>query len=232
MAASFVLVHGGQQGAWAWELVVPHLRRAGHEVVAVDLPAGDLTAGATRYAQVIADAASPLGEDVILVGHSMGGLTIPLVPALRPVARLVFVCAAYPEPGRSHMQVKAEEPGEGVDRSAAAAWEQPGDAHVLPREIARRLFFGDCPRDLQEWALDRLRLQARKPLREVTPLVAWPTTPCTLVMTADDLCIPPEAARRTAQRLFGRDPIELPGGHCPSLSRPAALAELLLSTVD
>jgi len=231
MRPSFVLVHGGQQGAWAWDLVLPELRRHSHAAVAVELPAGDPEAGAERYAEIVGEAADALPGDVVLVGHSMGGLTIPLVAARRPISRLIFVCAAYPEPGRSHMQVKAEEPGEAVNSSASAAWQQPGDFHMLPRELARELFFGDCQRDLQDWALARLRLQARRPLREITPLEAWPETPRTVIITTEDRCIPRESARRTAVRLFGSEPIELPGGHCPSLSRPKALADVMLDAV-
>src|SRR3712207_1201607 len=36
--ATFALVHGGGGGAWDWHLVVPELRKRGHEPRAVDLP--------------------------------------------------------------------------------------------------------------------------------------------------------------------------------------------------
>ena len=38
MARDIVLVHGMSHGAWCWELLEPRLRRAGHRVLAVDLP--------------------------------------------------------------------------------------------------------------------------------------------------------------------------------------------------
>jgi pimeloyl-ACP methyl ester carboxylesterase len=227
----FVLVHGGQQGAWVFDLLVDELNRRGYASVALDLPAHDADAGASEYADLIVRSLAGVGDDVVLVGHSMGGLTIPLVPERRPVRHLIFVCAAYPEPGRSHVEVKAEEPGEEVSAHARTAWRQPGDFHLLPRELARELFFHDCPPDLQEWALARLRRQARKPLLEKTPLVRWPDVPRTLIITTEDRCIPLESARRTAARLFGEEPMELPGGHCPSLSRPALLAETLISAL-
>jgi pimeloyl-ACP methyl ester carboxylesterase len=171
------------------------------------------------------------GDDVVLVGHSLGGLTIPLVAWQRPVSRLVFLCGAYPEIGRSHFQVRSEEPGEAVSSGPASAWEQPGDFHMLPAHLARELFFHDCPADVQDWAIANMRPQARKPLREITPLTAWPPTPRTLIIATDDRCIPRASAIRTAQRLFAEDPLELPGGHCPSLARPAQLADLLISLV-
>jgi pimeloyl-ACP methyl ester carboxylesterase len=227
MAPVFCLVHGGQQGAWAYDLLIPELQARGYSAMAVDLPAGDANAGAAEYAALVTQSLRGIGDDVVLVGHSLGGLTIPLVATQRPISRLVFVCAAYPEPGRSHFQVRTEEPGESVSAGPASAWDQPGDFHMMPRELAREMFFHDCPPDVQEWALAKMRLQSRKPLREVTPLTAWPETPRTLIITTDDRCIPRESARRTARRLFGEMPIELPGGHCPAISRPAELTDLL-----
>jgi pimeloyl-ACP methyl ester carboxylesterase len=40
----FVLVHGAWHGAWTWERVIPHLVRAGHRVIARDLPGHGLNA--------------------------------------------------------------------------------------------------------------------------------------------------------------------------------------------
>jgi pimeloyl-ACP methyl ester carboxylesterase len=228
----FVLVHGGQQGPWVFDLLIDELKARGYPALAPDLPAHDADAGASDYADLIAGSLDGVDDDIVLVGHSMGGLTIPLVPRRHPVHRLVFVCAAYPEPGRSHFEVKAAEPGEGVSAGATTAWRQPGDFHLLPRELARELFFHDCPPGVQEWALARLRQQARKPLREKTPLAQWPDVPRTLIITTADRCIPLASARRTAARLFGERPIELPGGHCPSLSRPALLAETLIDALS
>jgi pimeloyl-ACP methyl ester carboxylesterase len=38
---TFVLVHGARHAGWCWELLTPLLQRAGHDVVAVDLPSED-----------------------------------------------------------------------------------------------------------------------------------------------------------------------------------------------
>ena len=228
MTQQFLLVHGGQQGAWAYDLLIPEIRRLGHGALAVELPAGDPDAGAAEYSDVVERAMDDLGEHVVLVGHSLGGLTIPLVAARRPVSRLIFVCAAYPEPGRSHMQVRNEEPEEAIGIGPSSAWQQAGDSHVLSPDAAREYFFHDCSPEIQEWAVSKMRPQSRKPLREITPLQSWPDTSRSLIVTTEDRCIPRESAVRTAQRLFGEAPIELPGGHCPMLSRPAMLARTLV----
>jgi pimeloyl-ACP methyl ester carboxylesterase len=201
-------------------------------VVAVDLPIGDPEAGAAEYAEVVARSLEGTRDEVVLVGHSMGGLVTPLVSCMRDVARLVFLCAAFPEPGKSHFEVKAAEPDEDVGEGPRSVWEQPGDWHLTPRELARDIFYHDCSPELQEWALDRMRPQCRKPLREVTPLVSWPSTPVTVINTAADRCIRPAAAELVSRRLFGRSPIEIPGGHFAFLSRPAEVATTLIDALD
>ena len=224
----YSLVHGGQHGAWCFAPLAAELRRRGHQAIAADLPIGDPTAGAAEYARVVTDSLDGIGPEVIVVGHSMGGLVIPLVAALRPVARLVFLCGAFPEPGRSHFQVKEEKAAESVGDEARQVWLQPGDRHLATREAAREMFYNDCPKPLQDWALDRLQPQCRKPLTEVTPLNAWPSVPVSIINAADDRCIPPAAATATSLRLFGVAPTFVPGGHLPFLSRPELVAELLV----
>ena len=85
---TFALVHGAFHGAWCWDLVRPELESRGHRTVAMDLPCDDPGAGSARYAEVVAEAIRDEGDDVIVVGHSLAGLTVPLVAATRPVARI------------------------------------------------------------------------------------------------------------------------------------------------
>src|SRR2546423_5096497 len=107
--ATFALVHGAWHGGWGWDLLRPELERLGHRVVSVALPCDDPGAGCARYAAVVAEALAAESGDVVAVGHSLGGLTIPLLPALRPVARLVFLCALLPRPGLSLVDQLREE---------------------------------------------------------------------------------------------------------------------------
>src|SRR5437868_15426566 len=90
---TFALLHGAFHGAWCWDLVRPELESRGHRTVAMDLPCDDPGAGSARYAEVVAEAIRDEGDDVIVVGHSLAGLTVPLVAATRPVARMVFLNA-------------------------------------------------------------------------------------------------------------------------------------------
>jgi len=80
MQREFVLVHGMSHGGWAWDEITRRLQRAGHRVVAPDLPghgrraAERGRASVAAYARAVADAAIQAGfSRAIVVGHSMGG---------------------------------------------------------------------------------------------------------------------------------------------------------------
>ena len=220
----FSLVHGGQQGAWCFEPLAGELEPHGHRSIAIDLPIGDPAAGASEYADAVVESLAHVEDEVIVVGHSLGGLTIPLVAQRRPVSLLVFLCGALPEPGTSLRGVIAED---ARSNSTPDLLDDDDLRHLTPREQARDVFFPDLPRELQEWALDRQRPQCEKPHREITPLIDWPDVPVALASGMFDRCIPIERARASALRIFGQTPVELPEGHFPFLTSPALVADEL-----
>src|SRR3982751_4148469 len=98
--STFGLVHGGGLGAWCWESLLSELKVRGYHAATVDLPLDDQSAGAARFAKAVLEAFDGIG-DLILVGHSLAGLIIPLVAAQRPVKGLIFIHALLPRPGQS-----------------------------------------------------------------------------------------------------------------------------------
>ena len=78
--STFVLIPGAGGHAWDWHLLVPELERLGHEAIAVDIREDDPALGLAEYAAVVREA---IGErdDVVLVAHSLGGFTAPMVAA-------------------------------------------------------------------------------------------------------------------------------------------------------
>ena len=92
----FGLVHGAWHRGTCWELLAAELDGRGFASVAVDLPADQADAGVADYAARATAALQGTDGPVILVGHSLGGLTIPVVATRRSVALLVYLCAALP----------------------------------------------------------------------------------------------------------------------------------------
>ena len=98
--ATFVLLPGAGSDSWYWHLVVPDLEAAGHDVVAVDLPVTDDTAGFPEYADCVVDA---IGDrrDLVLVAQSLSGFVAPLVCERVPVDLMILLAAMVPRPGES-----------------------------------------------------------------------------------------------------------------------------------
>jgi pimeloyl-ACP methyl ester carboxylesterase len=96
--STFALIHGGGGTSWDWHLVAPELREHGHDPVAVDLPSEDDSAGWWDYADTVVRAVGDR-SDLVVVGHSLGGFTAPLVCARVPAELLVLVAAMIPSPG-------------------------------------------------------------------------------------------------------------------------------------
>ncbi|MBX6313503.1 MAG: alpha/beta hydrolase [Isosphaeraceae bacterium] len=216
------LVHGGGLGAWCWEMLLPELEKRGLHAATVDLPFEDQSAGAARFAEAVLDAFAGI-EDLVLVGHSFAGLITPLVAARRPVQRLIFIHSLLPRPGLSVADQLAAEPdlfNPDMLATQGPWWEEEA--------IATRFLFHDCPAEVAHRAFARLRpMESQLAMTEVTPLEAWPGVPCAYILCTDDRTATPAWARRAARERLGVDPIEIPGGHCPFLSRPRQLAEVL-----
>lgn len=224
--STVVLVHGGMQGSWCWDLVRPELTARGVESVTVDLPITDPAAGAAEYADAIVAAADGLSS-VVLVGHSMSGAALPVAAHRLPTAHLCFVCAVLPMPGRGIAEEFAADPDLASEAQAAYRFDELSRFTMDPVD-ARRVFFHDCDPGLAEWAALRLRPQASKVAVETTPLRDWPAVPCSYVLCTEDRSMPPQWARRAVPERLGVEPIELPGGHAPFLSRPGQLADVIV----
>src|SRR5260370_33994399 len=102
---AFALIHGACHGAWCWERLIPELERRGHRAVAVDLPCADPAVTTMDNAKLVADSLGDAGDDVVIVGHSLGGPTAPVAALLRPVRKVVFLPALLARPGRRPRQV-------------------------------------------------------------------------------------------------------------------------------
>lgn len=116
--ATYVLVHGGGHGGWCWQPVARILRAGGHDVYTPTLtglgerehllsPAVDLGMHITDVVKVLQFEDL---HDVILVGHSYGGMVVTGVADRVPerIANIVYLDAAYPFNGQSLVDVAGE----------------------------------------------------------------------------------------------------------------------------
>ena len=136
--ATFVLVHGAWHGAWCWRRVARLLARAGHEVFTPTLtglaershlltPAIDLDA---HIFDVVNEMKWQNLSDVVLVGHSYGGMVISGVAEKmeRAILSIVMLDAFMPENGQSLVDLQPS-----PMRDAVLTAEREGTTSLPPR---------------------------------------------------------------------------------------------------
>jgi pimeloyl-ACP methyl ester carboxylesterase len=220
--ATFVLIHGGGDVGWYWHLVEAELRQRGHDVVAPDLPCEDDTAGLQNYADTVVDAIGGRG-DLVVVGHSFGGFTAPLVADRLPVEALVLVAGMVPAPGESPAQW-----WHNTGYGQAAEEQARRDGGLTGSEDPFVAFYHDVPRALAEEALSKERSESSTAYHDPWPLSAWPAVPTRFVLCREDRFFPADFMRRVVAERLAIEPDEITAGHCVALSRPQELAGLLV----
>jgi pimeloyl-ACP methyl ester carboxylesterase len=218
--STFVLIPGAGGAAWYWHRVVPLLRDAGHEAIAVDLPGADPAAGLPEYTGLVADAIGGR-DDVVLVAQSLGGFTAPLAAAKVPVRSVVLVNAMIPGPG--------ETPGAWWDNTGwlaarTAAAERGGYGTEFDLAV---YFLHDVPPEVIAAGEEHQRPEADAVFGSVCDFAAWPPVPLRAVAGADDRFFPAGFQQDLARDRLGIEADVLPGGHLIALSRPAVLASYL-----
>jgi pimeloyl-ACP methyl ester carboxylesterase len=209
--ATFALIHGAGDVGWYWHLIEAELRAQGHVTVAPDLPIEDDSAGLSAYADVVVNAAGG-GNDVVVVGQSLGGYVAPIAAERIGAGLIVLVAGMVPSPGES-----AEEMFETTGWRAAP----------LEDRSTRNVFYHDVPPDLADEAMRRGRRQSDTPGREPWPLAAWPDIPTRFVLGRNDRFFPAAWLRQVVVDRLGIVADEIDSGHCPALSRPRELAARL-----
>jgi pimeloyl-ACP methyl ester carboxylesterase len=233
--ATYVLVHGGGHGGWCYQRVARLLRAAGHEVYAPTLTGlgerSHLLSPQVDLDRHIEDIAAVLHyedlREVILVGHSYGGMVITGAAgrAAGRVGRLVYLDAANPVNGQSLVDVS------GPIIEAVRPFGQVVDGVelvLLPSPEAGMMYGVADPGDLA-WMAERLTGHPWKcfeqPLK-LTNEAAYQAIPqyhivCTSTLATRDPRLIGEA--RAAGRLWDIDT-----GHDLMITEPRAVADALL----
>jgi pimeloyl-ACP methyl ester carboxylesterase len=228
--STFGLVHGAWHGAWCWERLTPELEALGHQVITMDLPIDDSSALFDDYADTVCAAVADIsGDDLILVGHSMAGQTVPLVATRRPLRHLVYLCGVPPIPGRPFVeQMAGESDMLNPDYTLGLSEKDSEGRRVwIDKELASFHVLGDCDEATASAAFERLRPQSGRPYTVPCSLPAYPCVDTTYVVCTEDRMVNPSWSRRIAREWLNADLVEMPGSHSPYYSRPVDLAKLL-----
>jgi pimeloyl-ACP methyl ester carboxylesterase len=274
---AFVLVHGAWHGAWTYQRVVPELAALGHTALAIDLPGHGLDAKfPASYFQRPLDAAafasepSPVGgitvdqcadsviaaigqlragghDKVVLVGHSLGGVTLTRVAERAPelLHKVVYLTAFMLAPGQSSVDVSKWPQAAGaqvrplvkgnpaVVRASRIDFLSTDPAYVA---AAKSAFYGDVS-DVQFRAAAHLLTPDEPVALQVTPTdktsARWGSVRRHFIKCLQDRAITPAMQQRFIDEADAFTPANrtvvhsLDTSHSPFLSAPKDLAALL-----
>ena len=238
---NFVLVHGASHGSWCWDRVVPLLRAEGHQVTAVDLPGNgqDDTPPASvtldTYAQHVCQVLDQQDGPVVLVGHSLGGLTITQTAEYRPdkIGTLVYLTALLLEPGEAFVQTESGDPESVRQALQRDSWAVSDDLSyvIFHEELSQSRFYNDCSEADFAWAKSKLVPQPTGPV--ISPLVTtqenFGRVPRVYIECLQDGAIPASRQKEMYTKMPCQRVISMATGHSPFLSAPGELAEHFMS---
>jgi len=218
---TIVLVHGAFADGSSWDRVVPLLLAKGYNVIAVHEPLSSLADDVAATTRAIEQAPG----DVVLVGHSYGGVVITEAGNHDKVKALVYVAAFAPDAGES-----ASDLGKG---KAPAPWRQKlkvdsGGYAWLPVESVLGDFVQDLPAaEAKVIAAKQGPISAKNFDAKVTT-AAWKTKPSYYLRAEQDRIIDPAGQAATAKRM-NANLTSIKSAHVPMMSKPKEVAAVIIS---
>jgi pimeloyl-ACP methyl ester carboxylesterase len=163
-------------------------------------------------------------DDVVLVGHSLAGCSMPATIGLLGdrVRHAVFVACTVPEDGTSSLDTLDPEV-QAMARSGLAS-----EPRAMDASMARLVLGDDLDDDQFAWCVERLVPEAPRLVLAPVDLSPLRTTlPRTWVRTLRDGIVPAEKQLRFARNVGDCPVIDLDAGHMCMVSHPAATAAVL-----
>jgi pimeloyl-ACP methyl ester carboxylesterase len=234
---TFILVHGAWQGSWAFDTIVPRLKAAGHDAVAADLPGDghDNTppeeVNLALYAKKVASLVDAAKGPVIMVGHSMGGVTASQVCEMRPdrIALAIYLCAFMLPDGFAVLDFYEKYLEPWMKGAHARVTYEAGTSRIDPVS-AVDVFYQMSDRATAQAAAARLTPQpegARRSKLHLTPQNYGQVLRVYIEALQDRSVHLP--LQRKMQEITGCTAVYgLESDHAPQLSMPDALVEKLL----
>lgn len=151
--APVVLVHGSWHGAWCWQRVTNRLAERGHRVAAPDLAAHGLNAMAPgqvktmdEYVAPAVDAIKAMNEPVILVGHSLGGVSVGYICERHPtlVRHAVYLAAFLLPPGKKAREYVATDPSRLNEAKLVSPTPDGPKLDASDPAKVKDVFYADC----------------------------------------------------------------------------------------
>jgi pimeloyl-ACP methyl ester carboxylesterase len=234
---TLVLIHGGGLAADSWELATDEIHRLAPEltVLAPDMPGrrnkpGDLREMtiADYVDSLVGDIESAALEDIVIVGHSMGAITLPGVVSKLGAGRVrevIFAAAFLPPEGRSIVDGSPWLIGAIARRIAKKNRPTP-----TPKWYARVVFLNGVPSHRRRFMAGKLYAESLRILTEKMTRREIPDgISRTWILTRRDRALAPKVQRKYIETLGGvHTLVEIDTCHMLMVSEPERLAQILV----
>jgi len=221
---AIVLVHGGFVDGSGWAGVYKILKDQGYNVRVVQNATQSLADDVATTKAAI----DSLDGEVVLVGHSYGGVVITEAGTHPKVAGLVYITAFAPDRGESVASLIANPPS----GAPVPPILPPKDGYLfLDRTQFAAAFAADVDADTAAFMADSQVPWGVAALAGVVTEPAWRSKPTHYLVATADKMIPPPAQRAMAGRAQARV-TEVSGSHALYVSQPAAVAEFIRQAAD
>lgn len=216
---SVVLVHGGFVDGSGWQGVYDILTKDGYDVTIVQNPTTSLADDVAVTRRAIAAAPG----NVILVGHSYGGVVVSEAGSDPKVTAVVYIAAFAPDAGESVSSLIAN-PAPGAPVPPILP---PVDGFLfLDKAKFASSFAADVRPDLATFMANSQVPWGVAALEGKVTVPAWKAKPSWYLVATEDKMIPPEAQRAMSRRA-GATVTEVKGSHAIYVSQPQAVAKLI-----
>lgn len=233
--ANYVIVHGAWHYGELFEDTAAPIRAAGHKVwlptIAGQGPGDSKKTGLEEAIQSIVDYLAEQDlNDVILAGHSYGGMIITGVADRIPerIRRLVYWNAFVPNNGESVIDMLPPQFEPLFEELL-----QPDGSFELPFQIWREAMINDAPLALAESTYEKLVPQPFKTFSDAIKLDTDPaemSLPKSYINCTEDTAIPQSAGwhPRLSEKLGIFRLIQCPGSHELCFTNPQLLAQKIM----
>jgi len=242
--ADLAFLHGGMHGSWCWKPLLEEL--SGSELVAktlaLDMPGSGTKRTRDHTAGTIASIAAELNQDirnaglhnVVLIGHSIAGVLLPVMAAADPglFSKLIYLAPSLPIEGQSISEllgtkIHDEEPdcvGFPVDPVTTSK-----------QDLQKAMFAPDLSEEQLSWLLSEAALDKTPKAVQIEPVSRKGydgSISATYIVTLRDPILPVKWQRIFAERALCEEVIEIDTPHEPFVSHPALLMRTLSQIIN
>jgi len=222
MKPTVLLVHGAWHNGAGFATLQSELDALGYlsqtvelaSVGSADQSLGDMYGDAA----IVRDAIAKIEGDVVVLGHSYGGLAITQGSVgLNNVQRLIYLTAFMLDAGETLYAACG-----GVN---PPWWNVAEDQSRLTANTPADIFYNTCSSEIAEYAVAQLRTQSLVAFNQPITEVAWKEIPSTYIICEQDQAIPVFAQEAMSAR--ATNVVRINTDHSPFLCAPAELATLI-----